>query len=91
MSARANIDPALPPVEASRVESAAPERSSAPVWRLSSLYGRVGELSGSRATAVLTLAMRLVLEAQRQGEPVAWLLLKKYIRLMKSMYIIYDT
>ena len=74
MSARANIDPALSAVV---VEPAEPteivETASAPVWRLSSLYGRVGELSGSRATAVLTLAMRLVLEAQRQGEPVAWI------------------
>jgi recombination protein RecA len=67
LSARAKIDPAT------NVESAAPAQSSAPVWRLSSLYGRVGEISGHRATAALTLAMRLVLEAQRQGEPVAWI------------------
>ena len=64
-------DVSSPPVEAVRVRHVS---SAGPTARwLSSLYGRVGEISGSRATAALTLAMRLVLEAQRRGEPVAWI------------------
>ena len=42
-------------------------------WRLSTFAGRFGEVSGDKATASLTLVFRLVLEAQRQGEPVAWI------------------
>jgi len=42
------------------------------VWSLSAFTGRLGEISGGYASAALTLAFRLVLEAQRQGEPVAW-------------------
>ncbi len=42
-------------------------------WRLAALSGRFGEISGDRASAVLTLVFRLVLEAQRMGEPVAWI------------------
>ena len=41
-------------------------------WSLETFAGRLGEISGSQSTATLTLAFRLVLEAQRQGEPVAW-------------------
>lgn len=67
---RPDVSP--PPVEGVRhgwgVSSQGPT-----AWRLSSLFGRVGEISGSRDTATLTLAMRLVREAQRQGEPVAWI------------------
>ena len=44
--------------------------SDAPaVWSLSAFTGRLGEISGGYASAALTLAFRLVLEAQRQGEP----------------------
>jgi len=42
-------------------------------WRLSTLVGRLGEVSGDRDSAALTLAFRLVVEAQRRGEPVAWI------------------
>jgi recombination protein RecA len=70
LSARTHIEPALPSSSTVEIVEGA---ANAPTWRLSSLYGRVGEISGSRATAALTLAMRLVLEAQRQGEPVAWI------------------
>lgn len=42
-------------------------------WRLSRLAGHLVELSGRAATADLTLAFALVLEAQRQGEPAVWL------------------
>ncbi|MBI4240536.1 MAG: recombinase A [Candidatus Rokubacteria bacterium] len=41
-------------------------------WSLSELAGRLVEISGAGATAALTLAFGLVLEAQREGEPVAW-------------------
>jgi recombination protein RecA len=45
----------------------------AAAWQLSELSGRLTELCGSGATAALTLAARLLLDAQRSGEPVAWL------------------
>ena len=35
--------------------------------------GRLGEISADHSSAALTLAFRLVLEAQRKGEPVAWI------------------
>jgi recombination protein RecA len=41
-------------------------------WRFSEIAGRLVEVSGSGGTASLTLAMGLTLEAQQQGEPVAW-------------------
>jgi recombination protein RecA len=39
--------------------------------------GRLVEISGVGATAALTVAFGLVLEAQRQGEPVAWITLQE--------------
>jgi len=69
--------PGMPGVSPSPVEGVrqgwAVSSRGPTAWRLSSLLGRVGEVSGSRDTATLTLAMRLVREAQRQGEPVAWI------------------
>jgi len=44
-----------------------------PRFVLSELAGRLVELSGDGASAVLTLAMGLVLDAQAATEPVAWL------------------
>ncbi|HEX6850042.1 MAG TPA: hypothetical protein VF139_01455 [Candidatus Polarisedimenticolaceae bacterium] len=41
-------------------------------WSLPSLEGRLVEISGDVAGAPLTLVFRLVLEAQRRGEPAAW-------------------
>jgi len=41
-------------------------------WQLSAFVGRFGEISGGEAGACLSLVFRLVLEAQRQGEPVVW-------------------
>ncbi len=41
-------------------------------WGLAALRGRLVELSARGATATLTTAAELVLEAQRGGEPVAW-------------------
>jgi recombination protein RecA len=44
-----------------------------PVWQLAELHGRLVELSTRGASAALTLAFSLIVDAQRQGEPVAWL------------------
>jgi recombination protein RecA len=41
-------------------------------WELAAFNGRFGEVSGDPAGAPLTLVFRLVLEAQKAGEPVAW-------------------
>ena len=41
-------------------------------WSLGQLAGRFAEISGSNATAALTLACGLVLDAQKCGEPVGW-------------------
>ena len=41
-------------------------------WTLSQVAGRFAEISGSNATAALTLACGLVLDAQKRGEPVGW-------------------
>jgi recombination protein RecA len=42
-------------------------------WGLDEIAGRLVELSGAGAVAALTQVFGLVLEAQRQGEPVAWI------------------
>lgn len=42
-------------------------------WQLGELAGRIAELCGQGNSATLTAAVRLVLDAQRQGEPVVWL------------------
>lgn len=42
-------------------------------WRVATLAGRLAELSSREGAAALTLAFSLVLDAQRAGEPVAWL------------------
>ena len=47
------------------------ELSAAP-WGLAAMRGRLVELSARGATATLTTAAELVLEAQQGGEPVAW-------------------
>src|SRR5262245_5026454 len=41
-------------------------------WSLLQVAGRFAEISGSKATAALTLACGLVLDAQKRGEPVGW-------------------
>jgi len=42
-------------------------------WDIAALRGRLAEVSGGPACAALTLTFRLVLQAQRDGEPVAWI------------------
>jgi recombination protein RecA len=44
-------------------------------WGLDALRGRLIELSGRGATATLTIATELVIEAQQAAEPVAWVTL----------------
>jgi recombination protein RecA len=46
---------------------------SSEIWQLTTFSGRFGELSGDKSGAALTLVFRLVLDAQKQGEPVAWI------------------
>jgi recombination protein RecA len=52
---------------------AAPECGSR--WGLDALRGRLVELSARGATATLTAAIELVVEAQQAAEPVAWVTL----------------
>lgn len=47
--------------------------SEAERWGLDALRGRLVELSARGATATLSSAAELVLEAQRAAEPVAWI------------------
>lgn len=42
-------------------------------WQFTDLAGRITELCGQAHSATLTAAVRLVLDAQRQGESVVWL------------------
>jgi recombination protein RecA len=42
-------------------------------WTLETLTGRFVEVSAGAAGSPLTIAFRMVLEAQRKGEPVAWI------------------
>ncbi len=42
-------------------------------WRLEHLAGRITELKGNAASASLSMAMGLVLEAQKAGQPSAWI------------------
>lgn len=46
---------------------------AAPRWTLDELTGRLTELAAQGATASLTAAVAVVVEAQDRGEPVAWL------------------
>lgn len=50
-----------------------PSAAKPPRFALAELAGRLVELSADAAPAGLTLAMSLVLDAQAEGEPVAWL------------------
>ena len=49
------------------------EKAECPHWSFAAFVSRLTELSASPAGAPLTLAFRLVLDAQRRGEPVAWI------------------
>ena len=56
-----------------RARRGAGEDVAPPSFRRDQLAGRLVELSGVGAVATLTAAVGLVLEAQEQGEPVAWI------------------
>lgn len=62
---------ALPGVAGARLASAAAPPPAA--WSLGTFAGRLAEICGGRSSAALTLSFRLVLEAQRGREPVAWI------------------
>ena len=47
--------------------------SQRPLWTLAAFASRLTEISASVSGAPLTLTFRLVLDAQRRGEPVAWI------------------
>ena len=49
------------------------EKGECPLFSLSAFASRLTEISASVAGAPLTLTFRLVLDAQRRGEPVAWI------------------
>ena len=49
------------------------QNATAGRWDLNTLRGRLVELSARGATATLTAAIELVVEAQTQSEPVAWI------------------
>jgi len=51
------------------------EQQAETKWALATLRGRLVELSARGASATLTTAMEIVVEAQTQHEPVAWLTL----------------
>jgi recombination protein RecA len=68
------VETPSPEPGASRAHAPAPGASSREDggWRLDALSGRLAEISCSGATAALTAATALVLEAQLRGEPAAW-------------------
>lgn len=53
-------------------EALEPTPAGQPVWSRSELAGRLCELSAQQDGALLSAAMGLVVDAQRDGEPVAW-------------------
>ncbi|MGH7830896.1 MAG: recombinase A, partial [Candidatus Binatia bacterium] len=61
-----------PFVQGLRSESA--ELTRAELWNLARVSGRLVEISGSSASAALTLAFDLVRDAQERGEPVGWVM-----------------
>lgn len=48
------------------------EAAGGDAWCLDTLAGRLVELTGHHASALLTIAASLILEAQRRGELAAW-------------------
>ena len=49
-----------------------PQEEEAPAWSHRMLAGRLCELSAQQDGALLSAAMSVVLDAQRAGDPVAW-------------------
>ncbi len=61
------------PVAAPAAGRRRPAREPARAWNLSSLAGRLTEISDSGAAPSLTAAAALILQAQQRGEPAAWI------------------
>jgi recombination protein RecA len=58
---------------AAKIVRLEPHAQTAATWALATLRGRLVELSARGATATLTAAIELVVEAQVQDEPIAWI------------------
>ncbi len=56
-----------------RARQSRPARGPSKDWNLSSLAGRLTEISDSGAAPTLTAAASLILQAQQRGEPAAWI------------------
>jgi recombination protein RecA len=59
-------------VRAARIGSGARIAPAPASWSFAELAGRFTELSGLSDSACLTLSLGIVLDAQRNGEPTAW-------------------
>lgn len=70
------VEHGLEVVRAVRLGGETRPRIAPAAWRLSELAGRLTELSGLGDGACLTLAFSVLLDAQQQGEPVAWITLE---------------
>ena len=70
-----SVDSRLLPAAGSRhdLRHTLDSSENCPAWCLGTFAGRLLELSGKPAGAALSLAFRLVLEAQQLAEPVAWI------------------
>jgi len=63
---------AVPFIFPEGLQQGLPVSDSPTVWNYTAFAGRFGEISAQHASAVLTLAFQLVLEAQRRNEPAVW-------------------
>jgi len=68
-----NIAELSPLVRLGAADAAVPAPTERPDWTRAELSGRLCELSTSGAGSALTAAFHLVLDAQLEGEPVAWI------------------
>ena len=70
----ARIEPVSPrPEDPDGLQRGIPSPAGPVRWDLSAFTGRFGEISGDEAGACLSLVFRLVHEAQKRGEPAAWI------------------
>ncbi len=76
-----SITPSSPKSEEPRDRSASfaneRDRERTPRWCLPEIAGHLVEVCGGRASAALSLAFRLVHDAQSRGESAAWISLRK--------------
>ena len=62
----------LPNIKGVLTASRMPEQTATNDWRLKNTAGRLVEISSTGNTAALTMAASLILEAQHNNEPAAW-------------------